>query len=78
MYVNIRPPSGDTDIIILTISLLLDYKNRCVLDSGSGNKRYLWLGKVGMPFQRRKSIIGLHSISGNDYVSAFFKNGKKT
>ena len=31
-----------------------------------------------MPLQRRQPIVGLHSISGNDYVSAFFKKGKKT
>ena len=78
MYVNIQSPSGDTDVIILTISLLLEYKNRCFLDSGSGDKRYLWLGNIDMPLQCRQSIVGLHSISGNDYVSAFFKKGKKT
>ena len=37
--VTLRSPSGDTDIIVLAISLLKDFGDRVLLDNGSGKHR---------------------------------------
>ena len=43
----VRSPSGDIDIIVIMIGLLLDKQTRCFLDTGSGNNRKgLWLSNV--------------------------------
>ena len=43
----IRSPSGDIDIIVIIIGLLLDKQTRWFLDTGSGNNRKgLWLSDV--------------------------------
>ena len=45
--VLLRSPSGDTDILVLIISLLYEFKNRIVIDNGVGSSRKLiWLGSI--------------------------------
>lgn len=42
--VIVRSPSGDIDIIVIMIGLLLEEQTRCFLDTGSGNNRKgLWV-----------------------------------
>ena len=66
-------PSGDTDILILIVSLLHDFKERIVLDNGSGNsQKLIWMGTVEFSSNRRESLLGFHVFTGNDYVSSFF------
>ena len=75
--VLLRSPSGDTDILILVVSLLYDYKERIVLDNGVGNSRKLiWLGNIDISRSTRNSLLGFHAFTGNDYVSSLFKKGK--
>ena len=56
----IRSPSGDTDIIIISVSLL----NSDHID------------KMKINEQEKEALIGFHAITGNDYVSSFFGKGK--
>ena len=37
--VVIRPPSGDTDILILSAELLYNFKEHVIIDNGSGQSR---------------------------------------
>ena len=75
--VIIRSPSGDTDILVLTVSVLYSHKTRILLDNSSGKEqRSVWLGALELSQQRSTSLIGLHEFSGNDYVSSLFKKGK--
>ena len=72
----IRSPSGDTDIIIIALALL--ESSRVFFDNGTGKyRKRFWLHNVKIDNDVRKAIIGLHSFSGNDYVSSFFKKGKR-
>ena len=43
--VIIRSPSGDTDILVLTVSVLYSHKTRILLDNSSGKEqKSVWLG----------------------------------
>ena len=35
----LRSPSGDTDIVVLTVALLYEFQNRVLIDDASGDKR---------------------------------------
>ena len=49
------------------------------MDLGVGkHRKELWLDKIGISNDLRKSIIGFHSFTGNDDVSSFFRKGKAT
>ena len=75
--VIIHWPSGDTGILVLTISVLCSHKTRIFLENSSGKERKsVWLGVLELSQQRSTSLIGLHAFSGMDYVSPFFKKGK--
>ena len=72
----VRSPSGDIDIIVIMIGLLLEEQTRCFLDTGSGNNRKgLWLSDVDMSQDLKQALIGFHSFTGNDYISSFFRKG---
>ena len=73
----VRSPSGDIDIIVIMIGLLLEEQTRCFLDTGSGNNRKgLWLSDVDMSKDLKQALIGFHSFTGNDYTSSFFRKVK--
>ena len=73
----LRSPSGDTDILVLVLSILHEFKDRIVIDNGTGNSRKLiWLGSIEMSNSRINSLLGVHSFTGNDYVPSFFRKGK--
>ena len=75
--VIIRSPSRDTDILVLTVSVLYSHKTRILLDNSSGKEqKSVWLGALESSQQRSTSLIDLHAFSGNDYFSSFFKKGK--
>ena len=74
--VALRSPSGNTDILVLATALL-DY-NRVYLDYGKGKLRKgFWLNQVVIEDQLKRTLIGFHSFTGNDYVSSFFNKGKQ-
>ena len=77
--VVVRSHSRDTDIPVLLIALFADTDQTIYLDNGHGNHRkVLDLESCKMTIPMKKALLGLHAFTGNDYVSAFFKRGKKT
>ena len=71
--------SGDTDVIVLAVALLQEYKGRLVLDNGNGkNRRQVRLSDIDIDGEIIDSFIGFHSFTGNDFCSSFFRKGKET
>ena len=78
MFVYLRSPSGDTDILVLALGIIRDHKERVFYDYGNGNHRkFIWLSSLEMDENHRDTVIGFHSFTGTDYTSAFFRKGKK-
>ena len=75
----IRSCSGDVDIPVLLLgSTALDL-SRVYIDSGTGKYRQdLHLGKQSLGQIQREALLGMHAFTGNDYISSFFRRGKKT
>ena len=75
--VMVRSPSGDIDILVLF--LLHQFENITVLiDNGVGkNRKIIDMSSSFLCENKRKALAGMHSFSGNDYVSSFFRKGKK-
>ena len=47
--INLRSPSGDTDITVLSTALLYQFRSRVFLDNGSGSSRKcIWLGSINL------------------------------
>ena len=63
--VLLRLPSGDTDILVLIISLLYEFKNRIVIVGSS--RKLIWLGSIDFSSNRLNSLLGFHAFTGNDY-----------
>ena len=77
--VMVRSPSGDIDIIALLVYHSMNYETNVYVDNGTGTRRkILHIDSCGLPIEQRSAIIGIHSFSGNDYLSSFFRKGKKT
>ena len=75
----IRSPSGDIDIISLFLYHDMYIDADVFIDNGTGNQRkVLGISSSDLSVDKRNAIIGLHSFSGNDYVSCFFRKGKVT
>ena len=75
--VVLRSPSGDTDIIILALALINE-QHMVYMDYGNGKRRKgFWLNNIILKENERKALIGFHSFTGNDFVPAFFRKGKK-
>ena len=74
--VCIRSPSGDTDIFVVALGIITE-RSRVKFDHGNGsNRKKIWLDEIEMPVDKRQALIGFHAMTGNDYVSAFFRKGK--
>ena len=77
MNVSIYSPSGDTDIIVLALAHLQEYKQRVYLIDGHGQfKRTMKLIDFNIETEILESLIGFHAFTGNDYISSFFRKGK--
>ena len=75
----IRSPSGDTDIIVLTISLLYEFKRHATIDNGTGKQRKsIRIGGLELSEQRCHSLIGLHAFTGNDYFVIIFRKRERS
>ena len=64
----LRSHSGDTDVIVLAVALLQEYKGR----------RQVRLSDIDIDGEIIDSLIGFHSFTGNDFCSSFFRKGKET
>ena len=74
--VCIRLPSGDTDIFVIALGTIAQ-RSRVKFDYGNGsNRKEIWLDQINLRADRRQALIGSHSFTDNDYVSAFFYMGK--
>ena len=72
-----RSHSGDVDINVILISKILDNSERVVLDFNKGkHRKVLRLADVEMTDDEKKALTGFHAFTGNDYTSAFFREGK--
>ena len=72
----IRSPSGDTDILALFLGY--DFGDIHILvDNGTGKSRkVIDITSSTLPNIQKQALIGLHAVSGNDYVSSFFRKGR--
>ena len=66
--------------MVLAVSLPDDKRSRLILIDGQGkNQKIVMLQDLTRRVKEISgSLLGLHSISGNDYVSSMFMKGKKT
>ena len=76
LRVIIRSPSGNAEILVLTVSVLYNHKTILIDNSSGKEQKSVWLGALELSQQRSKSLIRLHAFSKNDYVRSFFKKGK--
>ena len=75
--VLVRSPSGDVDIVSLFVHHALAFNVHVYIDNGTGTQRkVLSVDLCQLSHKKRRSILGLHSGSGNDYLSSFFRKGK--
>ena len=76
--ITLRSPSGDTDIIVLTVALLCEFRNRVLIDDGSGdNRKVMPLSNIDIEEDLVHALMGFHAFAGNDYISSFFRKGKE-
>ena len=73
----LRSCSGDIDIPVILLASHVP-NLQVFIDSGTGkNRKILDLAACDLSVTQRKALLGLHAFSGNDYISSFFKKGKK-
>lgn len=74
--IMIRSHSGDIDILALFVAH--GFAVKVLIDNGTGKARKIIdVTSSTLDLEKRKALIGLHAFSGNDYVSSFFRKGKK-
>ena len=65
----VRSSSGDT---IILLGMDLENNVQILIDNGSGkNRKFLELNLCDLTDQQKKSLVGMHAFTGNDYVSSF-------
>ena len=73
----IRSPSGDIEIIVLFILHGFDGIT-ILIDNGVGKSRNITdMSTSLLCQQKRKALAAVHTFSGNDYASSFFRKDKK-
>ena len=76
--ITLRSPSGDTDIVALTVTLLYEFQNIVLIDDGSGdNGKVMQLSNIDNEKHLVYALIGFHAFTGNDHISSFFRKGKE-
>ena len=74
----IKRQTDDADIDILVLVLLHFSSDKTIIvDNGTGQSRKILNMNTSRLSQiERNALAGMHSFSGNDYVSSFFRKGK--
>ena len=74
--IMVRSPSADIDILTLFVSH--NFGDITIyIDNGTGkNRKIINVTSSELSAREKIALIGLHTFSGNDYVSAFFRKGK--
>ena len=74
----VRSSSGDTDIPIILLGMVLENKVQILIDNGSGkNRKFLELNLCDLTDQQKKSMVAVLAFTSNDYVSSFLCKGKQ-
>ena len=72
--VIIPPHSGDTDALVLSAAVLNQYKERVIIDNGTGKlRKSISLHQIKMSPRRCSALLGIH---GNEYISSKTKSWK--
>jgi hypothetical protein len=72
----VRSPSGDIDILCLFLSQKFNFN--IYIDNETGaNRKISDLYSTSLSAVQRKAVLGVHALTENDYVSSFFRKGKK-
>ena len=75
--VVLRSHSGNTDIMVLVVTLMRDHCECLFIDYGSGkHRKAICFNEITMSEKEIDALLGFHAFTGNDYVSAFFMKGK--
>ena len=75
--VVLRSSTGDTDIVVLAVSLISSSQDQVFTDYGNGkNLKAIKLSNANMATDLKQALAGFHAFTGNDYVSSFFTKGK--
>ena len=73
-----RSPSGDFDINILFIATFQENQQNIWLDYNTGDHQMILpLSSIDMDPENKSALLGFHALTGNDYVSSFFRRGKE-
>lgn len=73
----LRSSSGDIDIPIILLANE-DPNLHVYIDNGTGKSRKLLdLAACDLTTIQKQALLGMHAFTGNDYVSSFFRKGKK-
>ena len=73
----VRSSSGDIDIPIILLANEID-NLKVFIDNGTGKARkILDLTSCDLSRAQKQALLGMHAFSGNDYISSFFRKGKK-
>ena len=68
--VVLRSPSGDTDIMVLAVSLISSSQDRLFIDYENGkNRKAVKLRNVNMATDLKEALVGFHAFTGNDSAS---------
>ena len=63
--------------MVLACGIITEHQHRVYCDYGSGkNRKATWLNATSIKDYEGDMLIGFHSLSGNDYISALFRKGK--
>ena len=68
--------SGDTDIMIIVISLI-DASKRVLVEYGNDKNRLgAWFNSIDLGDNIRAALNGFHTFTGNNYILSIFMRGK--
>ena len=63
--------------MILALALIA-HQEKVYMDHGSGKRRKgTWLADITLNEDERMAIVGFHAFTGDDYLPAMFRRGKK-
>ena len=72
----VRSSSGDIDIPVILVAG--EFNSRILIDNGTGKSRkILDVSACRLSEKQKKALLGLHSFTGNDYVSSILRKGKQ-
>ena len=73
----VRSNSGDIDIPIILLANEID-NLKVFIGNGTGEARKLLdLTPCDLSRVQKQALLGLHALSGNDYVSSFFEEERR-